>query len=131
MSMWREFKAFLIKQNAVALAIAVVLGVALNALVQSIVNDFIMPIVTVFLPAGAWQNAVFTLGPFKFGYGHFISTLVNFLIIGFVCWRITKIFEKPAPAPATKPCPYCRMQIDAEASRCPHCTSQLAVAAVA
>jgi large conductance mechanosensitive channel len=131
--MWREFKAFLVKQNAIALAIAVVLGVALNALVQSIVNDFIMPIVTVFEPAGAWQTAVFTLGPFKFGYGHFLSTLLNFLVIGFVCWRISKLFTKPEPAsaPATKPCPYCRMQIDAEASRCPHCTSQLAVAAVA
>jgi large conductance mechanosensitive channel len=126
--MWSEFKAFLIKQNVLALGIAVVLGVALNTVVQAIVNDAIMPIVTVFTPKGSWQTALWDVGPFHFKPGDLASAVLNFLIIGFVCWRITKAFIKPAPAapvPATKTCPYCRIQIDAAATRCPHCTSAL------
>ena len=128
MAMWNEFKAFLIKQNVLALAIAVVVGVALNALVTALVDDFIMPIVAVATPDPArWQSAV-TPGPIPFKIGHFGSALLNFLIVGFVAWRISKAFIRPEPvaaAPATKNCPYCRMSIDAAATRCSHCTSQL------
>lgn len=130
--MWREFKAFLIKQNALALAIAFVIGAALNTVVQAIVNDLIMPIVGVFTPAGEWRTATLNLGPVKFGAGDLASAVLNFLIIGFVAWRLSKMFMKPEPkseAPATKPCPYCRMAIDAAATRCPHCTSDLRAAA--
>lgn len=130
--MWQDFKGFLIKQNAIALAIAVVLGVALNTLVQAIVNDFIMPIITVAQPAGNWKTAVWTLGPFKFGVGDFVSALVNFIIIGFVCWRISKIFVKePAPAATTKKCPYCKTDVDKDATRCPACTSEIGAMAAA
>jgi len=123
--MWSEFKAFLIKQNVLALGIAVVLGVALNTLVQAIVNDAIMPIVTVFTPKGTWQQAPWDIGPFHFKPGDLASAALNFLVIGFVCWRITKALIKPAPVPATKACLYCRLQVDAAATRCPHCTSAL------
>lgn len=129
--MWQEFKAFLIKQNAIALAIAVVIGAALNTLVQAIVNDFIMPAVAVVTPSGEWQKVVWTIGPLKLGVGNFLSALLNFLIIGFVCWRISKAFVKAAPAappPPTKQCPFCRMDMDPAATRCPHCTSELAAA---
>lgn len=129
--MWQEFKAFLLKQNVVALAIAVVVGVALNALVQAVVNDFIMPIVAVLTPSADWKTWAPRVGPFTFGVGDFLSVLLNFVIISFVAWRISKLFIREAPAPATKPCPYCRMTIDAAATRCPHCTSQLAPMAVA
>ena len=136
MGMWQEFKAFLIKQNAIALAIAVVIGAALNTLVQSIVNDFIMPIVSAITPGGAWQQATLDIGPLKFGIGHFLSALLNFFIIGFVAWRISKVFVRPSPpppgqAPATKPCPYCRMTVDAAATRCAYCTSELAATTAA
>jgi large conductance mechanosensitive channel len=126
--MWAEFKAFLIKQNALALAIAFVIGAALNTVVQSIVNDVIMPIVAVLTPSGDWQKAVWHAGPVAFGVGNLASAVLNFLIIGFVAWRMSKLFVRepaPAAAPATKVCPYCRMSIDAAASRCPHCTSAL------
>jgi large conductance mechanosensitive channel len=126
--MWAEFKAFLIKQNALALAIAFVIGAALNTVVQSIVNDVIMPIVAVMTPSGDWQKAVWHVGPVAFGVGNLASAVLNFLIIGFVAWRMSKLFIRepaPAAAPATKVCPYCRMSIDAAASRCPHCTSAL------
>jgi large conductance mechanosensitive channel len=126
--MWAEFKAFLIKQNALALAIAFVLGAALNTVVQSIVNDVIMPIVATLTPSGDWQKAVWHAGPVAFGVGNLASAVLNFIIIGFVAWRLSKMFIKenaPAAAPATKMCPFCRMTIDAAASRCPHCTSAL------
>jgi large conductance mechanosensitive channel len=127
MSMWREFKAFLLKENVLALAIAVVVGTALNALVTAMVDDLIMPVVAAATPDPAsWQNYI-TPGPVPFRLGHLGAAILNFIIIGFVAWRVSKAFIRPTPAaaPATKPCPYCKMNIDAAASRCAHCTSQL------
>jgi large conductance mechanosensitive channel len=127
MAMVREFKEFLLKQNVVALAIAVVIGAALGTLVKAVVDDFIMPIIGVIGPAGEWQKATWNVGPVKFGIGDFLAALINFIIIGFVAWRISKIFVKPDTVAPTRPCPYCRMSMDPSATRCPHCTSQLAV----
>ena len=128
MSMWREFKAFLLKENVLALAIAVVVGGALNKLVTALVEDFIMPLVAMATPdPKTWQTAV-TPGPVPFKIGDFGGALINFIIIGFVAWRISKAFIRPAPAaeaPATKQCPRCKMTIDATATRCAHCTSDI------
>ena len=85
------------------------------------------------------RAAVSTLTPFLYTQVGFamlggwllIASVINFLIVGFVAWRLAKVFIKPEPAaaaPATKDCPYCRMTIDAAASRCAHCTSQLSAA---
>jgi large conductance mechanosensitive channel len=126
MPMIKEFKDFLLKQNIVALAIAVVVGTALNTLVKALVDDFIMPIIVAIGPGGEWQTATWNVGPVKFGVGDFLAALINFLIIGFVAWRISKIFIKPEAEAPKKDCPYCRMSIDAAATRCPNCTSQLA-----
>lgn len=128
---WSDFRAFLLKQNVVALAIAVVIGAALNEVVKAFVDDIIMPIVAVALPAGAWQTYKWQAGPFAFGIGHLAAAIINFLIVGLVAWRLAKLFIKPEPAsatPATKVCQYCRMTIDATATRCAHCTSQLSAA---
>jgi large conductance mechanosensitive channel len=127
MSMWREFKAFLLKENVLALAIAVVVGGALNKLVTAVVDDFIMPIIAVATPdPRSWQTTV-TPGPVAFKVGDFGSALINFLIIGAVAWQISKAFIRPAPTavPATKQCPRCKMVVDAAATRCPHCTSDI------
>lgn len=124
----KEFKDFLLKQNVIALAIAVVVGTALNTLVKALVDDFIMPIVVAIGPGGDWQTATWNVGSVKFGVGDFAAALINFLIIGLVAWRISKIFIKPDPEAPKKDCPYCRMSIDAAAIRCPHCTSQLSPA---
>jgi large conductance mechanosensitive channel len=123
--MVNEFKDFLLKQNVIALAIAVVVGTALNTLVKSVVDGFIMPILLVVQPGGDWQTAKWTVGPFTFGLGGFLAALINFIIVGFVAWRISKLFIRDVPK---KDCPYCRMSIDAAAIRCPNCTSQLAPA---
>jgi large conductance mechanosensitive channel len=126
--MFKEFKDFLLKQNVVALAIAVVVGTALNTLVKALVDDFIMPIIVAMGPGGEWQKATWNVGPVKFGIGDFFAAVINFIIIGLVAWRISKIFIKPEAVAPVKPCPYCRMSMDPAASRCPHCTSQLAQA---
>jgi large conductance mechanosensitive channel len=126
--MFKEFKDFLLKQNVVALALAVVVGTALNALVKALVDDFIMPIIVAFGPGGEWQKATWSVGPVKFGIGDFFAAVINFIIIGFVAWRISKIFIKPEAVAPVKNCPYCRMSMDPAATRCPHCTSQLAQA---
>jgi len=126
--MLNEFKDFLLKQNVVALAIAVVVGTALNTLVKAVVDDFIMPIVVAIGPGGDWQTATWNVGPVKFGVGDFLAAVINFLIIGLVAWRISKLFIKPDVDAPKKDCPYCRQSINAAATRCPHCTSQLAPA---
>ena len=125
MRMVNEFKEFLLKQNVIALAIAVVVGTALNAVVKSVVDGFIMPLIVVVQPGGDWQTAKYTAGPFTFGVGAFLAAVINFIIVGFVAWRISKIFIRDVPK---KDCPYCKMSIDAGATRCPNCTSQLAAA---
>ena len=127
MAMVKEFKEFLLKQNVIALAIAVVVGTALNTLVKAVVDDFIMPIIVAIGPGGDWQKATWSVGSVKFGVGDFLSAMINFIIIGFVAWRISKIFIKP-DAPK-RSCPFCKRDIDPAATRCPHCTSQLAAAA--
>ncbi|HEX9310705.1 MAG TPA: MscL family protein [Gemmatimonadaceae bacterium] len=124
--MLKEFKDFLLKQNVVALAIAVVVGTALNTLVKALVDDFIMPVVVALGPGGDWQKATWSVGSVKFGVGDFLAATINFLIIGFVAWRISKIFIKPAVESPKKNCPYCRMSIEGAATRCAYCTSQLA-----
>jgi len=126
--MLKEFKAFLLKQNVIALALAVVVGTALNTLVKALVDDFIMPIVVAIGPGGDWQTATWSVGKEKFGVGDFLAATISFIIIGFVAWRISKIFIKPEVEKPKKDCPYCRMSMDAAATRCPHCTSQLAAA---
>lgn len=122
------FKDFLVKQNILSLAIAVVIGAALGVVVKAVVDDFIMPIVGALLPSGDWQKATWTVGSVHFGIGNFLAALLNFLIIGFVAWRITKAFIVTAAPPPTKTCDFCRMAIDPAATRCPHCTSQLGAA---
>jgi large conductance mechanosensitive channel len=107
--MWTEFKTFLIKDNVIGLAIAVILGVALNAVVNSVVNDVIMPVVNLATAAtgGNWQNWRIWLtsrheeGAPAILIGRLFANLLNFFIIGFVVWRISKIFVKPkATVPA-------------------------------
>ena len=73
MPMIKEFKEFLLKQNVVALAIAVVVATALSTLVKAVVDDFIMPIVVAIGPGGEWQKATWSVGSVKFGVGDFIA----------------------------------------------------------
>jgi large conductance mechanosensitive channel len=132
MSMAREFKDFLVKQNALALAVAVIIGAAIGKVVSSIVDDVINPILGLALPGGGWREAriVLTRSTDATGkvvenaiqYGHLLGALVDFLIIGLVVFMIIKYaLPKPEAAPSTKECPQCKTLIPAAATRCSAC----------
>jgi len=146
-----EFKEFITKGNAFDLAIGVVIGGAFGTIVKSLVEDLIMPIIgmllgkvnfadlfiqlnksAVSIPSGTTLATAKEAGAVVFAYGNFIMTIVNFLIIALVIFLLVKAINKarkpvevPAAAPTTKVCPFCKTEILLEATRCPHCTSQL------
>ena len=121
-----DFRKFLLKQNILSLAIAVVVGTALTGLVKSVVDGFIMPVVGAMTPATGWEKMTIDVGPVRFLVGSVLSAFINFLIVAFVAWRLTRFFIREESAPPGRVCDFCRMPIDAAATRCPHCTSQLA-----
>ena len=102
--MWTDFKTFLVKDNVIGLAIAFIIGAAMTKLVTSLVDDVIMPVVNMATSAtgGNWKDWYIPLtsagadGP-KMLVGNVIGAIINFLVIGFICWRIAKAFVKPKP----------------------------------
>lgn len=151
----QDFKAFALKGNVVDMAVGVVVGGAFSKIVTSLVNDLLMPVLSLLtggtnvssmfallgkVPEGAEVPATIEaakeLGIATFNYGNFIQTVIDFILIAlciFVCIRlIAKLHKKeePAPAPAPDPrkCPFCLQVIDDKATRCPHCTSEVPLA---
>lgn len=125
----KEFKEFAVRGNAVSMAVGIVIGGAFTAIVNSLVENLINPIIGL-IPG--WTNLdamVLRLGGAEFKYGAFLSNVINFVLTAFVLFLIVKALNRLAPkkeeAPATKLCPYCRSEIAVEATRCPHCTSEL------
>ena len=90
MSLVREFMEFLYEYKVLPLAIAFIMGVTSTAVIQSLVNNIIMPLISPFLPSGDWQTAVWAAGPFKIGWGPFLAALINFIIIAFVVFVVAK-----------------------------------------
>jgi large conductance mechanosensitive channel len=86
----KEFKEFLKEYKVVGLAVAFIIGVAATALIQSVVNNLIMPIITPFIPGGAWQTATLKIGPIVIGWGALLGAIINFVIIAFVVFMIAK-----------------------------------------
>lgn len=143
----KEFKDFVLRGNVLDLAVAVVIGGAFGKIVSSLVNDLIMPLVTLFtgglnvnslfIPLKAMDPSIKTVEAAKdagiatFNYGIFIQTVIDFFIIALVIFLLVRFINKlrkkqePAPAPAPRLCPFCRQAVADEATRCPHCTSQL------
>ena len=148
--MLKEFKEFAIKGNAVDLAVGVIIGAAFGAIVQSLVKDIIMPPLSlltggldftnkfVVLKAGTDGTANFATPALAaadkavtWNYGNFVTLVVNFIIVAFCIFLVVRAMNKmkrPAPgaAPVTKDCPACAMTIPIKATRCPHCTTELA-----
>lgn len=89
-----EFRDFLKEYKVIGLAIGVIMALAANALVKSLVDNIVMPIITPFIPNGAWQTAVWHLGPIVLGWGAFLGALINFLILAWVVFMIAKYFFK-------------------------------------
>jgi large conductance mechanosensitive channel len=96
-----EFKAFLLKHGVIALAVAVVIGGAVQKLVAAIVGDLIMPIIGAMTPSGNWRAATVSIGAVKLGVGDFLGAMLDFLIIALVVFLIVKaLVREPPPAPA-------------------------------
>ena len=85
-----EFKEFLKEYKVIGLAIALIIGLAATALVKSIVDNLVMPIITPFIPGGAWQTATFNIGPIVIGWGALLGAIINFIVIAFVIFLIAK-----------------------------------------
>src|SRR5687768_16418608 len=127
--MLQEFRTFLLKQNALALAVGVIIGGAVGKVVSGIVDDLLMPVIGIVLPGGEWRQAEFVLtGANSIKYGDFIGRLIDFVIVALVVFAITKALlrEKPAPTPAVKTCPECLESVPVAARRCRACAQPLA-----
>lgn len=130
---FKEFKKFALKGNVVDLAVGVIIGAAFKAIVDSLVGDIISPLI------GLIANTDFSyltirVGEVDIRYGAFITAILNFIILALVIFFIVRSInrlsdraaKKKAPAPATtKKCPFCCTEISIDATRCPHCTSEL------
>ena len=90
MSFVKEFKEFLDEYKVMGLAVALIIGLALTALIQSLVDNIIMPIITPFIPGGAWKTATVSIGPVVIGWGAFLGAVINFAVIAFVIFMIAK-----------------------------------------
>jgi large conductance mechanosensitive channel len=128
-----EFKKFLLQTNALALAVGVIIGGAVGKLVASLVSDILMPVIGLAIPGGAWRELkwVMTTNPDgtpanSITYGAFVGNIVDFLIIAFSVFMLTKMLLKPTPAapePPTKTCPACLEVIPKAATKCRACAS--------
>jgi large conductance mechanosensitive channel len=145
--MLKEFKEFIARGNVIDLAVGIIIGAAFGKIVTSLVNDVVMPPIGLLLGRVDFSNLFINLSDRPFaqladakaagapviGYGSFINTLIEFLIIAFVIFLIVKAINRmrrrPEELPPTvKACPYCISSIPVQATRCPSCTSELKVA---
>lgn len=89
--MFDEFNEFLKEYKVVGLAVGFIMATAATALIQSVVNNLIMPLITPFIPNGEWQTAKLAIGPVVIGWGPLLSSLINFLILAWVVFMIAKL----------------------------------------
>lgn len=147
----KEFQEFAVQGNMIDMAVGMIIGAAFKDLVNALVNDIIMPVISIFTGKLDFSSMFIALNGEHYAtladaqaveaptlnYGLFITEIINFIIMAFVIFMIVKEInslkkalkheEKPAaPAePTEKVCPYCMSKIDIHATRCPHCTSEL------
>jgi len=146
-----EFKAFITRGNVIDLAVGVIIGGAFQAIVKSLVDDIVMPVISLLTKGVDFASKFVALdggtyatleeaqaaGAAVLTYGNFISAILNFLIMAFVIFLFIKGINKlsnmkkkeevaeEAAEPTTKECPYCKSEIAIAATKCPHCTSEL------
>jgi large conductance mechanosensitive channel len=144
--MLQEFKEFALRGNVLDLAIAVIIGAAFGAIVNSFVSDILMPPIGLLLGNADFTDLFINLsggqyetlaaaqeaGAVTINYGVFVSTIIDFVIIAFALFlivrqvnRLQRKEEEKPEAPTTKECPYCLSTIPLAATRCPHCTAEL------
>lgn len=148
--MLREFKEFALRGNVMDMAVGIVIGGAFGTIVSSLVTHVLMPPVGALMggvdfadlfhvvregtPAGPYETvaAAQEAGAVTINYGLFLNSVISFLIVAvalFFAVRAMNALRKPAPAaaPSAKDCPRCAMSVPLKATRCPHCTSELAL----
>lgn len=132
--MLQEFRAFLVKSNALALAIGVIIGGALGTVVNSLVNDIIMPPIGYVLGGVDFASLKYVLKPAVGGdpatevairWGLFINAVIAFVIIAFVVWQISRNLVKEPPPEEIKTCPYCKEANAIDATKCKACASEI------
>lgn len=141
----KDFKEFAFRGNVLDMAVGVMIASAFGKIVSSMVNDLLMPLISLLFNGSGFENMFIVLGSdggvyataaeaqaagfATFNYGTFISVVVDFVVIALCVFLLVKLLsarKKPEPAPAPQRiCPFCKMPIDSEATRCPHCTSSL------
>lgn len=147
--MFKEFKEFAIKGNAVDLAVGVIIGAAFGGIVTSLVKDILMPPIGLITGGLDFSNKFLVLkdaaggavyatpadavkaGAITWNYGNFITAIINFIIVAFCIFLVIRALNKTKrttadDAPVSKDCPACQMTIPIKATRCPHCTTELA-----
>jgi len=146
--MLKEFKKFALRGNMMDLAVGVIIGGAFNAIVNSLVNDIIMPVLSIFTRSIDFSNWFLALnfkqydtlaaakdaGVATVNFGTFISGMINFTIMAFVVFLIVKGMNslkheeaKPPAEPTTKTCPECQSEVNIKAKKCPYCTSDIII----
>ena len=147
--MLKEFKDFAMRGNVVDMAVGIIIGAAFGKIVSSLVNDIVMPPIGVLLGGVDFSEIFINLsgatydsltaaqeaGAATINVGVFINTVLDFIIVAFAIFMVIRAMNKlkrkeeaPAPAPTTKDCPHCLFSIPIKATRCAHCTSQVAPA---
>ena len=134
-SFMKEFKEFISRGNVMDMAVGIIIGGAFTSIVTSLVDDVINPILGCFGGVDFSNIVIPLVGDASLKVGNFINAIINFLIMAFILFSIIKAMntaagkikkEEEEAAPTTKMCPYCRSEdVPIEATRCPHCTSQL------
>jgi large conductance mechanosensitive channel len=147
----REFREFIARGNVVDMAVGIAVGTAFAAIAKSLVDDVIMPVAGLILDDAEFQDLFLVLregtqpGPYPtlaaaqevgavtVNYGLFLNSVMTFLIIAAVVFllvrtinRLRRKEEGPPPPPTEAECPHCLMRVPIRATRCPHCTSELA-----
>lgn len=126
--MWKEFKNFIQKGNVLDMAVGIIMGTAFTAIVNSVVEDVLMPIITGLTAGVEFEDLVVNIGGATLKFGNLINAIITFFIIALVLFAILKSMNKIEPVsdePTTKECPHCKSEIPASATRCPNCTSVL------
>jgi large conductance mechanosensitive channel len=135
--MLKEFKEFALRGNVVDMAVGIIVGAAFGTIVQSLVNDVIMPPIGLLLGKVDFSELYLVLEPatakaqaVTLRYGLFINHIVSFVIVAFCTFLLVKQINRLrrpalAAAPTTKECPYCLSAIPVKATKCAHCTSSL------
>ena len=131
-----EFKAFISRGNVMDMAVGVIIGASFKAIVDSLVADIINPLLGLFGGMNFSEYVIQLPGEATLNYGNFITSIINFLIMAFIIFCIVKFMnglsakfakkeEVVEAEPTTKICSFCKSEIAIEATRCPHCTSEL------